>query len=57
MLSALVGAVPFGAVIAAIDLDGFLFGQEMAAIMAALFTAFFSGIANVLLGGAFAGGA
>lgn len=55
MDSMLFGIAPLGAVVGAIDLDGFLMGSEMAALIAGLFSAFFAGFANVLLGRAFNG--
>ena len=58
MLAALVGAAPLGAALGFIDLDlqGYFLGPEVAAIIAALFTGLFGGLANALIGQAFNGG-
>ena len=58
MLTALLGVAPLGAALGFIDLDldGYLLGSEMAAIIATLFSALFGGLANALIGQAFNGG-
>lgn len=38
-----------------LDIDGFLLGPEVAATLAALFSAFFGGIVSVLIGQGFGG--
>ena len=58
MLTGLLGAAPLGAALGFIDLDlqGFFLGPEVAAMIAAIFSAFFAGFANALIGQAFNGG-
>lgn len=59
MLTGLLGAAPLGAALGFIDLDlqGFFLGPEVAAMIAAIFSAFFAGFANALIGQTFNGGA
>ena len=40
-----------------LDIDGFLFGPEMAALLTSLFSVFFGGFANAFLGTVFGNGA
>ena len=40
-----------------LDLDGFMLGPEMAVAFASIFTTFFAGVFNALIGQAFNGGA
>jgi len=58
MESAILGMASLGAVLGEIDLDfeGFVFGSEFAALVAAVFSAFFAGFANALIGNLFNNG-
>ncbi|MHC4092494.1 MAG: hypothetical protein ACYSVY_19855, partial [Planctomycetota bacterium] len=55
MESMLVGIAPMGALVGLIDLDinGFVLGSEMAALIASLFSALFASLANVAIGNLF----
>jgi hypothetical protein len=44
-----------GSVLATLDLDGYLVGNEMASLIASLLAAFFGGLANAFIGGIFSG--